>query len=49
MAKEVRDVRVAEDPGLLLGEDAVARERAQDALQSLGIGADLPRDILDGA
>jgi hypothetical protein len=38
---------VAEDAALLLGEDAVARERAEQAVQRIGVRADLARDLLD--
>src|SRR5207249_7102190 len=38
---------VAEDAGLLLGEDALARERAQEPVERLGVRADLARDLLD--
>ncbi len=38
---------VAEDAALLLGEDAVACERAQQPVQRIGVRADLARNLLD--
>ena len=47
LAQHVRRLGVAEDAGLLLGEDAVARERAQDAVQRVRVGAGLARELVD--
>ena len=47
-AEQLGRVGVPKDARLLLGEDPLARERAQDAVQRVGVGADLPRDVLDG-
>ena len=46
-AQQLRRLGVAEDARLVLREDAVARERAQDPVQRVGVGARPPREVRD--
>jgi hypothetical protein len=43
--EHLRRGRVAEDAGLVLGEDAVARERAQQTVQRVRVGTRLLRQL----
>ena len=48
-AEQFRDFGVSENAGLLLREDSVARQSAQDSVQGLGIRAVLLRKLGDRA
>src|SRR4051812_8334024 len=47
--QQLRRLGVGEDAGRDLGEDPVARKRAQEAVERVGVGAALARDLRDGS